>query len=99
MTYLTWGTPTLGPPHDSVSSLSHPRLHTPHSHLSSPAPPASLSHPLSHPFPVYRERGEASAFTAALDDYRQYLRRKFEAQAMAASYNHVRRAGCEGRAV
>jgi hypothetical protein len=34
----------------------------------------------------FRERGEASAFTAALDEYRQYLRRKHEAEAMAAAY-------------
>lgn len=34
----------------------------------------------------FRDRNEASGFTAALDEYRQYLRRKQEAQQMRAEY-------------
>lgn len=34
----------------------------------------------------YRERGDASDFTTSLDEYRKYLRRKVEAQAMKAEF-------------
>jgi hypothetical protein len=43
-----------------------------------------------------RTRGDASDFTAALDDYRQYLRRKAAAEAMRAEYEAAEPSAEEG---
>ncbi len=42
-----------------------------------------------------RERAEASAFTAALDDYRQFLRRHREAAAMREQFETSARTAAE----